>query len=109
MHSLSRGRSQVCTKSCPEEKVGVQCYRDGVPAVIACPVACAPSLLPPIVIGAGPTAETREETVFEEGGDNATLPSWVGTSSKAKALGSGKSVHRWARKSHLAKLAKFEH
>ena len=62
-----------------------------------------------LVIGAGPTAETREETVFEEGGDNATLPSWVGTSSKAKALGSGKSVHRWARKSHLAKLAKFEH
>ena len=74
----------VAKKNKCASKVGI----DGVPAVIACPVACAPSLLPPIVIGAGPTAEAREETVFEEGGDNATLPSWVGTSSKAKALGS---------------------
>ena len=54
-----------------KEQVRLEVGEDGVPAVIACPVACAPSLLPPIVIGAGPTAETREETVFEEGGDNA--------------------------------------
>jgi hypothetical protein len=104
-----RSDKKTCKGVAKKNKCSTKVGEDGVPAVIACPVACAPSLLPPIVIGAGPTAETREETVFEEGGDNATLPSWVGTSSKAKALGSGKSVHRWARKSHLAKLAKFEH
>ena len=103
-----RSDRKTCKGVAKKNKCSSKVGDDGVPAVIACPVACAPSLLPPIVIGAGPTAETREETVFDDGG-NATLPDWVGTSKKAKTLGSGKSVHRWARKSHLAKLAKFEH
>lgn len=82
---------------------------NNVPAAIACPAACAPSLLPPIVIGSGAAAEARGDSLVFEDADNTTTASWVGTSAKAKALGSGKTVHRWARKSHLAKLATFEH